>query len=170
MRFFARSVLVAALIAGLSACSGGGGPDNDDGEGGTFLSDVGTLWGAESRQTKRERLERERLAAIKVPVSSVGAVEMGRTRDGFLITAKGTAPGLGYSRPQLRPRRSGEAAADGYIEFDFVATPPPEGFDLPPGTTQTRAVRADFPVRIADLQGKAGIRILGENGGTQVDF
>ena len=91
-------------------------------------------------------------------------------RDGFLITAYGTAPGLGYSLPHLRPRRDGAPGPDGYVEYDFVATEPPAGFDLPPGTSRTRTLRADLPVKAADLRGVAGIRVQAVQGGVQLDF
>lgn len=172
MRSSSRTALTITMVIGLaatqSACSGETDPSDPDA--GTFLGDVDTLWGGESQKERAERLSRLEQANVKVPVSSVGMVEMGRTRDGFLITATGTAPGLGYSLPRLRPRRSGAPGADGYIEFDFVATPPAEGLNLPPGNTQARAIRADLPVKLADLKGAQGIRILAISGGTQIDF
>ena len=107
---------------------------------------------------------------VKVPIQAVRSVEMGRTRDGFIITAYGTASGLGYSLPSLRPRRGGAPGNDGYIEYDFVAVEPAQGFQLPPGNTQTRAVRADLPVPLAALQGALGLRVLALSGGVQMDF
>ncbi len=83
---------------------------------------------------------------VQVPVQSVRSIEIGRTRDGFLITAYGVAQGLGYAQPELRPRRDGAPGIDGYIEYDFVASEPPAGFGLPEGTAQARALRADLPV------------------------
>ena len=152
---------VTALVAGLllAGCSTG-----------TFLDDVGTLWGGDSQaEVEAEEARVEALQAV-VPIQSVGRVEMGRTRDGFLITATGTAPGLGYALPQLRARRGGAPGADGYIEFDFVAVEPAEGFNLPPGNTRTRALRADLPVTLGALQGAAGLRVLALSGGVQMDF
>lgn len=172
MRSSSRNALTVSLAIGLATTLGACSSDTDptDPDAGTFLGDVDTLWGGESQKERAERLRRQQQASVKVPVSSVGNVEMGRTRDGFLITATGTAPGLGYSLPRLRPRRSGAPGADGYIEFDFVATPPVEGLNLPPGNTQTRAIRADLPVKLDDLKGAQGIRILALTGGTQIDF
>lgn len=106
----------------------------------------------------------------QVPVQAVRTVEIGRTRDGLMVTAFGTAPGLGYALPTLRPRRGGQPGDDGYIELDFVATEPPPGRELPPGTTQSRAVRADLPLRIANLRGARGIRVLTATNGHQVNF
>ena len=117
-----------------------------------------------------EVVEVDRIVTATVPILAVRSVEMGRTRDGFLITAVGTAPGLGYSLPRLRARRGGEAGADGFIEYDFVAVEPRPEFELPPGTIQTRTVRADLPVTLEDLRGAAGLRVVALNGGVQMDF
>jgi hypothetical protein len=134
------------------------------------FGDIQTLWGGESRAEKAERQTAEAAVAAQVPVAVVNRLEVGRTRNGFLITAYGTAPGLGYSLPTLRPRREGRPGLDGYIEYDFVATEPPPGFDLPPGTARTRALRADLPVSADDLRPAAGIRVLALRGGAQLDF
>lgn len=104
----------------------------------------------------------------KVPVQSVAKVEIGRTRDGYLISAFGTAPGLGYGAPELRVRRGGQPAADGFVEFDFIAARPANADDLPPGTTRARAIRADYAVVTQQLRGIAGIRVLALSGGAQV--
>ncbi|MEM9061564.1 MAG: hypothetical protein AAGD13_13975 [Pseudomonadota bacterium] len=162
-------VLVAAALS-LSACGGDDEEPQASTGGGTFIGDIGTLWGEESSKERAERLARLERASIKVPISSVKSVELGRTRDGFLVTAFGTAPSLGYSLPVLRPRRNGEPGIDGYIEYDFVATEPAPGFQRPPGTTQTRALRADLAVRLAELRGANGLRVLALNGGVQMDF
>jgi hypothetical protein len=140
------------------------------GETGDVTDDIGTLWGEESQAEIAERERVERLKAIKVPVQAVRSVEIGRTRDGFIITAYGTAPGLGYSLPALRPRRGGQPSNDGFVEYDFVATEPAEGLDLPPGTTGARALRADLPVTVSSLRGAAGIRVLAIRGGVQLPF
>lgn len=137
---------------------------------GTALDDVSTIWGGESRADEERREAVQEARTTPVPVENVRAVEIGRTRDGFLITAYGTAPGLGYSLPRLRPRRGGAPGADGYIEYDFVASEPPAGFDLPPGTARTLTMRADLPVNAADLRSAAGIRVLALRGGAQIDF
>ena len=160
--------ILVPLTLVLSAC--GSSDDEPSASSGSVLGDVGTLWGEESARDKALREERLRQAEIKVPVTAVRSVELGRTRDGFLITAFGTAPGLGYSLPALRVRRSGAPGNDGYIEYDFVATEPAAGFRLPPGTSQTRAMRADLAVTIRELRGASGIRILAQAGGVQMDF
>jgi hypothetical protein len=137
---------------------------------GTFLDDVPTLWGGESRAEAERREVVEEVRTTPVPVEAVRNIEIGRTRNGFLVTAYGTAPGLGYSLPRLRPRRNGAPGPDGYLEYDFVASEPPPGFDLPPGTSRTRTLRADLPVAAGDLLGAAGIRVLALRGGAQLDF
>ena len=151
-----HSLLIAGAL-GLGGCSTG-----------TFLDDVGTIWGDESTAETEER--QAALNQVQVPIQAVRSVEMGRTRDGFLITAYGTAAGLGFSKPALRARRAGAPGADGYIEFDFVAFEPAPGFNLPPGNTQTRSVRADLPVPLGALQGALGLRVLSLTGGVQMDF
>lgn len=150
---------IAAIGLVLSGCSTG-----------TILDDVDTIWGAPTTAEQEAALTRAQEIEAKVPVQAVQSVELGRTRDGFLITALGTAPGLGYSLPGLRARRNGAPGGDGYIEYDFVAATPPKGFDLPPGNTQSRSLRADLPVTLAELQGAAGIRVMALNGGVQMDF
>lgn len=109
-------------------------------------------------------------AAPPVPVQTVTSVELGRTRDGFIITALGTAPGLGYARPQLQPRREGAPGTDGYLDFDFVAVPPAPGFALPQGDPAARGLRADYAVRLRALRGAGGIRIHARDGGVQMQF
>ncbi|MGD1927071.1 MAG: hypothetical protein ACFB03_23235 [Paracoccaceae bacterium] len=161
--------LAMAAALTLSACGGDEEPEAESSSG-TFADDIGTLWGDESSKQRAERLARLEQAKIKVPISSVKSVELGRTRDGFLVTAFGTAPGLGYSLPLLRPRRNGEPGLDGYIEFDFVASEPAPGFQRPPGTTQTRAMRADLAIRLDELRGASGLRVLALSGGVQMDF
>lgn len=132
----------------------------------TLFGDVGTLWGEEP-QAVQEAAARP---VVLVPVQSVRNIELGRTRDGFIITAFGTAPGLGYSLPSLRVRRDGAPGSDGFIEFDFVAKEPDPGFNLPPGSVSARELRADLPVRLKALQGAAGIRVLALQGGVQMTF
>lgn len=159
MRKYGLASIVLAGSLGLGACSTG-----------TFLDDADTMWGEESTTEQEAEQARQEAIQATVPIQAVRTVEMGRTRDGFIITAFGTAPGLGYALPSLRVRRGGTPSADGYIEFDFVAVEPPAGFDLPQGTTRARALRADLPVRLEDLQGAAGLRVMALNGGVQMDF
>lgn len=159
MRKVGLAAVCMAAAMSLTACSTG-----------TFLDDVGTAVGGESTAEQEAEAARQAARQAIVPIQAVRSVEMGRTRDGFIITAFGTAPGLGYALPTLRPRRGGLPGADGYIEFDFVAVEPPAGLNLPQGTTQARALRADLPVRLSALQGAAGLRVLALRGGVQMDF
>ena len=90
--------IAVALIAtlGLSGCGGG-----DD----------------EAEQAVEQVTEAARFA----PVDKVLNVEIGRTRNGFLISATGLAPGLGYGAPELRARREGRPGPDGFIDYDLVS-------------------------------------------------
>ncbi|MEM6624746.1 MAG: hypothetical protein AAF674_21215 [Pseudomonadota bacterium] len=140
------------------------------GDVGPVFEDVGTLWGEPSTAELEAQAARQAALQARVPILAIRTVEMGRTRDGFLITAIGTAAGLGYSLPTLRPRRGGAPGNDGFIEYDFVAVEPDPQFNLPPGTVQARQLRADLPVRIEQLQGARGLRVLSLQGGVQLDF
>ena len=150
---------VLPVVAVLSGCS--------DGE---TVGDIGTLWGEESSAERKAREEALARRQNKVPVQAVRSVEIGRTSNGILLTAFGTAPGMGYSLPALRVRRGGRPADDGYLDFDFVATEPAPGFDLPPGNTRTRAIRADLPIDLRSLPGIKGLRVWSLQGQIQVDF
>ena len=108
--------------------------------------------------------------AAAVPVQAVRSLEIGRTRSGYMITAFGTAKGLGYGKPHLRPRRDGALGVEGFIDFDFVAFPPDPAFDLGVGTIEARALRADLPVDADALRGARGIRVHGAAGGVQFRF
>src|SRR5699024_2866798 len=80
-------------------------------------------WGRSKREAEEaERLEEAR--AVNVPIQNVQRAEIGRTRNGFLITAYGAAPGFGYTFPVLQPRRDGAPGIDGYVDYDFMATEP----------------------------------------------
>jgi hypothetical protein len=114
--------------------------------------------------------EQAEAAALYVPIEAVRHVEIGRTRNGYVITARGVAPGLGHSAAELRARREGKAGSDGFIDFDFVARAPDPGLNLGQGAVQARMVRADLHVTARDLQGAVGIRIHGVEGGLQMRF
>lgn len=114
--------------------------------------------------------EQAAVEASYEPVVEVRDIEIGRIRNGLVITAVGTAPGVGYSRPELRPRREGQAGPDGYLDFDFVARAPRQ----PPATSdapaRARSVRADRLIEINDLRGVRGIRIHAAEGGMLMNF
>jgi len=104
------------------------------------------------------------------PVEAVRDIEIGRTRDGYVVTAFGTAPGLGYATPELRPRRDGQPGPDGMLDFDFVAQPPDRTLNLGEGPPMARGVRADYLVSIQKIEGVRGVRIHALTGGLQLTF
>jgi hypothetical protein len=108
--------------------------------------------------------------AIYEPIESVRDIEIGRTRNGYVISVQGTAPGLGYGAPELRARRDGKPGLDGFLDYDFVVQAPDPGFNLGTGTIDARAVRADLLVTEKDLRGAAGVRVHGIQGGLQMQF
>ena len=108
---------------------------------------------------------------VPVPVASIQNIEIGRTRNGFAISAFGTAKGLGYTEPSLRARRDGAPAADGFLDYDFVALPPgPDAGYAPTASAEARAIRADLLLGADQLRGASGIRIHGAAGGMQIVF
>lgn len=104
------------------------------------------------------------------PITSVNDLEIGRSRDGFVVTAFGTAPALGFSAPRLRARRDGAPGNDGYIDFDFVANPPKPELERPGGAATAKALRADVFLNQRQLRNVLGIRVHALGGGLQLDF
>lgn len=125
-----------------------------------------------SSNDEAEASEAELVAseALYAPIEAVQHVEIGRTRNGYVITAHGIAPGLGYGAPELRARRQGKAGPDGIIDFDFVAQAPDPSLNLGTGAAGAHAIRADLLVSARELEGAAGIRIHGVRGGLQMKF
>jgi len=109
-------------------------------------------------------------AEVYAPVEAVREIEIGRTRDGIVLTAIGVAPGLGYSVPELRARREGQIGPDGFLDFDFVAKAPDPRLQLGEGSPQARTVRADLHLKSREVQGATGLRVHGIAGGLQVVF
>jgi hypothetical protein len=107
---------------------------------------------------------------IYVPAATVRSLEIGTTRNGYVITAHGFAPGIGFSVPALRPRREGRPGLDGYIDLDFVARAPDPALNLGEGSVPARAIRADLHLTTTQLRGAAGIRVHGTSGGLQINF
>ena len=103
-------------------------------------------------------------------VDDVRSIEIGRTRDGVVVTAYGIAPGIGYALPRLEPRRNGRLGTDGFLDFDFVANAPDPGFQMPQGQVQARVLRADRLIGVNTLSSAAGIRVHGRSGGKQFEF
>ena len=85
--------------------------------------------------------EQAEAASLYVPVEAVRHIEIGRTRNGYVITARGEAPGLGHGAPELRARREGKVGPDGFIDYDFVAQAPDPGLNPVPPTGPGRAGR-----------------------------
>lgn len=104
------------------------------------------------------------------PVEDVRLLEIGRTRDGVMVSAYGIAPGIGYSRPRLEPRRGGRIGTDGFLDFDFVADPPDPGFALPQGQARARILRADRLLGVETVRAAQGLRVHGASGGQQLVF
>lgn len=103
-------------------------------------------------------------------VQAVQRLEIGRSRGGLMLTAFGTARGLGYSKPRLVARRGGSPATDGMLDYDFVVDTPPRGIALPPGSAKARSVRADIEVPVAVAQQVRGVRVHAVAGGVQMLF
>lgn len=130
-----------------------------------------SLFGPSSKQKEQAaKAEQAKVEASYEPVVAVTQVEMGRTRNGLVITAYGLAPGVGYSMPELRPRRDGKPAPDGYIDYDFVARAPLKPLAVQDASKSARTVRADRPVDFKDLRGTKGIRIHAAKGGMILKF
>ncbi len=130
----------------------------------------GCSWFSSDDEKEAAATEQAEAAALYVPVEAVRHIEIGRTRNGYVITARGEAPGLGHGAPELRARREGKVGPDGFIDYDFVAQAPDPSLNLGEGAVQARMVRADLHVTARDLQGAVGIRIHGISGGLQMLF
>ena len=144
MTVLLRLVLAASLLAPLAACStfGGGGGEPEP----VVVAEP----------------------AVR-PVDEVRSVEIGRTRDGIVVTAYGLAPTLGYADPRLEARRGGRIAEDGFLDFDFVATLPDPAAAVA-GDPAARLMRADRLIVIEAVRQAKGLRIHGISGGRAVVF
>lgn len=140
------------LVAALSGCSMFG-DDKSDGP--------GLLFGGDDEVV----VQRE-----PAPVQALRKIEIGRTRDGYSVTAFGTAPTTGYGAASLRARRAGAPADDGYLDFDFVAVPPDPALNMPQGTIDARAIRADARLTVRQTAEIRGLRIHTITNSGQVDF
>ncbi len=130
----------------------------------------GCSWFSSDDEAEAAALEQAIPEVVYAPVATVRNIEIGRTRDGYVITAQGFAPGLGYSAAELRPRREGKAGPDGYIDYDFFARTPDPNLTLGEGELQARLIRADLLVTGNVFQGAVGIRVHGVSGGVQMQF
>ncbi|MEM6945928.1 MAG: hypothetical protein AAF416_16295 [Pseudomonadota bacterium] len=104
------------------------------------------------------------------PVENVGRVEVGRTRNGFAVSAYGVAPTTGFSQPILSLRRDGSLALDGFLEFDFLALAPDPGLAMPRGQIAARRIRADRVLKPDELQGARGLRIFALRNASSFEF
>lgn len=137
------------------------------------LAAVLAMLGAAGCSSDEEEAPEAAIPSVAEPVAveQVASLEIGRTRDGIVLTAYGVAPGIGYAAPTLVPRRGGQAASDGFLDFDFVATPPDVGFGLGQGSnSRARLVRADRLIKGQRLRGVVGVRVHGARGGQQIAF
>ncbi|MEM7269304.1 MAG: hypothetical protein AAF401_08625 [Pseudomonadota bacterium] len=95
----------------------------------------------------------------KSPVVRIDSLELGRLYRGYMLTATGVAPGVGYFAPELRIRYGGELGPDGFFEFDFVAASPADpnaGRDAP---ITARVLRGDFQLSPEMLRAARGVRV-----------
>lgn len=143
MTVFFRLIVAALLLAPLAGCSAFGGDDATE---------------------PAEVIE----PAVR-PVDEIRGIEIGRTRDGIVVTAFGIAPTLGYADPRLEARRGGRVAEDGFLDFDFVATIPDPAAAVP-GNPEARLLRADRLITIEAARQARGLRIHGVSGGRAVAF
>lgn len=124
------------------------------------LAGCGLFTSDEEREAEI-RAEIEAVERRREPVESVGRVEIGRTRNGFVVSAFGVAPTTGFSQPTLVARRGGRLAPDGFVEFDFLALAPDPGLDMPRGAPGARRLRGDRTVPPEALARAGGIRVFG---------
>lgn len=138
-----RTLLLRSSALGLVAALPGCGIFGDDEE--TDAAEKGQIDGIERRRE---------------PVENVGLIEIGRASDGsFAVSAFGVAPTTGFSSPQLVIRRQGAPAADGFLEFDFLALAPDPGLQMPRGEIAARRLRADRVLKPEQLQIARGVRV-----------
>ena len=134
------------------------------------LSLGGCSWFSSDDEPEPAAADEAASEAIYEPIAAVRKIEIGRTRNGYVITVQGIAPGLGYGAPELRVRRQGNPGPDGIIDFDFIAQAPDPGFNLGEGAVEARAIRADLMITADELRGAVGIRVHGLSGGLLMRF
>lgn len=137
-----RRDAAALALAALAACGGGD----------------------EEAAPQRTRVYPDRVG--KRIVATVDRLEIGRTADGFMLTALGATDGLGWTAAQLRPAEP-PPGREGWAVFDLVALPPasPEG---PPGARG--AVRADTPLDPALVGQVEGVFVRALDGAVEGVF
>ncbi|MEM8755088.1 MAG: hypothetical protein AAGF90_19150 [Pseudomonadota bacterium] len=141
MSGFVKALAIAALTA-LAACSWlGEGDENDEPPAPAAEAPAGPP---------------------KVPVQRIRTLELGRLPNGFMLTAFGVAPGLGYYSPELRPRFGGRPGPDGFLEYDFLVREPDEPGQGENAPVAARAVRGDTPLVSDALRTAVGVRVWSE--------
>lgn len=166
MAYRSRVALVAILAASVAGCTLPKGDPDSGTKSGPPRGDVeestgslrlsGTIGSGPQAQLEAQQARID----TKVPITSVRRIEIGRTRDGVLVSAFGLAPGLGYSLPVLQARRGGRPNGNGIVEFDFVVTAPDPALDLPDGSLSARKIRADLPIAATQLGAVRGFRVI----------
>ena len=129
--------------------------------------DVGALLDFESSE---ETAVAAPVGPPKDSVVRIDELELGRLFSGFMLTAVGVAPGLGYFAPELRPRFGGELGPDGFYEFDFVAAAPPEPVKSDVSGIAARRIRADFEITPDMLRAARGVRVWSARGNVEGRF
>lgn len=157
MRGFIKILAPLALILGLSGCE-----TMDDLN--PFSSD-----NSDPRYGASDQIVRPKAEVPKEFVVEITNLELGRLFRGYMLTAEGLAPGIGYYEPELRPRNDGELAPDGFLEFNFVAAAPEEvtGTDAP---EDLRRLRGDVELTPDMLRSARGVRVWAANASVEGRF
>lgn len=103
-------------------------------------------------------------AVTRVAVDQALTAEIGRTHDGFVLSATGLAQGVGWRAARLRPVTV-VAGPDGFIEFVLVAEPPAA---RDPGLQQR--IRADTVLAPEQLAFARGARVSARAGTAETLF
>lgn len=102
--------------------------------------------------------------------SRIDSLELGRLHRGYMLTAIGLAPGLGYWDPALVIRYNGELAPDGFYEFDLVARPPYEAVESENTPITARRIRGDYEITPEMLRSARGVRVWSERDNVEGRF
>ena len=102
--------------------------------------------------------------------SRIDNLELGRLYRGYMLTAIGLAPGLGYWDPKLVIRYNGELAPDGFYEFDLVARPPYEAVGDENTPISARRIRGDYEITPEMLRSARGVRVWSERDSVEGRF
>lgn len=103
----------------------------------------------------------QRLAAERIE-----RIEIGRMFDGYAISVTGLFPGRGWTVPALRLRDAGGAGADGFVDFELTAQPPPAGAAAEGETRLT----AHALLRDGQTAAAQGARVAARAGAVEAPF